>query len=56
MGRRKRKSKKGSKGGAEEPEALTKAPHSFVIKRGKVGKNVNELMVNFRQVLEPFTA
>ncbi|CAG2107600.1 unnamed protein product, partial [Medioppia subpectinata] len=56
MGKRKRKSKKGSKAGGEEPESVTKAPHSFVIKRGKVGKNVNELLHNFRQVLEPFTA
>ncbi len=35
---------------------MTKAPHSFVIKRGKVGKNVSELMQNCRQLLEPFTA
>ncbi|XP_054168793.1 protein Peter pan-like [Oppia nitens] len=67
MGRRRKKSRKSRGGssadgsavaaaGSEEPESLTKAPHSFVIKRGRIGKSVNELMVNFRQVMEPFTA
>ncbi|XP_054707646.1 suppressor of SWI4 1 homolog [Uloborus diversus] len=57
--------KKGKKGRAAknakakcdtEPEELTKAPHSFVINRGRLGKNANELMLNFRKVMEPYTA
>lgn len=40
----------------EEPTDLVKAPHSFVIKRGNVGKYVQQLMHNFRDVMQPFTA
>lgn len=47
-------SKKGK--GTEEPETLKKAPHSFVIKRGKVGKNCGELLRDFRKIMEPYTA
>ncbi|GIY28698.1 suppressor of SWI4 1 homolog [Caerostris darwini] len=39
-----------------EPEEIVKAPHSFVINRGKLGKNANELLLNFRKIMEPFTA
>ncbi|KAF8782965.1 Suppressor of SWI4 1 like protein [Argiope bruennichi] len=39
-----------------EPEEIVKAPHSFVINRGKLGKSANELLLNFRKVMEPFTA
>lgn len=42
--------------GSTEPEEIVKAPHSFVINRGKLGKNANELMMNFRKIMEPFTA
>ena len=42
--------------GSAEPEEIVKAPHSFVINRGKLGKNANELMMNFRKIMEPFTA
>lgn len=35
---------------------LVKAPHSFVIKRGDVGKCIDQLMTDFRAVMEPFTA
>lgn len=40
----------------EEPEELTRAPHSFVIHRGSIGKHVMQLMKDFRKVMEPFTA
>jgi len=50
---RKNKNLGGSK---EEPEDLVRAPHSFVVHRGKVGKFVKDLTSDFRQVMEPFTA
>jgi len=40
----------------EEDEGLKKAPHTFVFNRGQVGKNVNQLVRDMRQVFEPFTA
>jgi ribosome biogenesis protein SSF1/2 len=52
---RKKKSKKGLQG-KEEPETLKRSPHTFVIKRGQVGKNVGELMFDFRKIMEPYTA
>ncbi|CAL1271386.1 unnamed protein product [Larinioides sclopetarius] len=39
-----------------EPEEIVKAPHTFVINRGKLGKSANELLMNFRKIMEPFTA
>ncbi|XP_015795459.1 suppressor of SWI4 1 homolog [Tetranychus urticae] len=39
-----------------EPEELKEAPHSFVIKRGKIGKLGRALMLDMRKVLEPYTA
>lgn len=39
-----------------ESEELSKAPHTFVINRGTLGKNASELMLNFRKVMEPYTA
>ena len=54
MGKRKgrsvRKNKQVAGAGAEEGEELTKAPHSFVVHRGKTGKYVQELCKDFRQV------
>lgn len=55
MGGNRRKKRK-IKGSKEEPEELVKAPHSFVIKRGDVGKHIDQLMTDFRAVMEPFTA
>lgn len=46
--------KKGS--ASVEPEEVSKAPHTFVISRGTLGKNASELMLNFRRVMEPYTA
>lgn len=39
-----------------ESDELSKAPHTFVINRGTLGKNASELMLNFRKVMEPYTA
>uniref|UniRef100_G3MNQ9 Brix domain-containing protein n=1 Tax=Amblyomma maculatum TaxID=34609 RepID=G3MNQ9_AMBMU len=60
MGAKKRKGRavKAAKKGAAsvEPEEISKAPHTFVISRGTLGKNASELMLNFRKVMEPYTA
>lgn len=58
MGRkRKGKSKRLNKQVAsEEPEELVRAPHSFIFHRGLVGKNISRLLMDFRHVMEPFTA
>lgn len=40
----------------EEPEEIKRAPHSIVIYRGSVGKYIEELMKDFRRVMEPNTA
>ncbi|RWS05830.1 hypothetical protein B4U79_04705, partial [Dinothrombium tinctorium] len=47
-----------SKKNANETEAdeLVKAPHSFVIKRGRIGRKCAQLMMDVRKVMEPFTA
>lgn len=57
-GKSARKNKQVGVGGAagDEPEELSRAPHSFVVHRGKTGKFVQELASDFRQVMEPFTA
>ena len=36
--------------------SIAKQPHSIVICRGKTGKNLNDLMMDFRRVMSPFTA
>jgi len=33
-----------------------KQPHSIVVSRGKVGKNLNQLMLDYRKVMSPYTA
>ncbi|XP_050438608.1 protein Peter pan [Adelges cooleyi] len=40
----------------QEPEDLKRAPHSFVIHRGQIGKSLLQLVKDFRKVMEPFTA
>ena len=54
MGKRKgrsvRKNKQVAGAAGEEGEEVTKAPHSFVVHRGKTGKYVQELCRDFRQV------
>ena len=37
-------------------DEVAKAPHSFVIHKGKTGKTVQELTADFRKVMEPYTA
>ncbi|NXN56756.1 SSF1 protein, partial [Rynchops niger] len=31
-------------------------PHSFVFNRGRIGKNVRQLITDVRKVMEPYTA
>lgn len=40
----------------EEPEEVKRAPHTFVINKGLVGRNVNKLINDLRMILEPNTA
>ncbi|KAH9360595.1 hypothetical protein HPB48_008655 [Haemaphysalis longicornis] len=54
LGRAVKAAKQGS--ASMESEELSKAPHTFVINRGTLGKNASELMLNFRKVMEPYTA
>ncbi|KAL1123169.1 hypothetical protein AAG570_002256 [Ranatra chinensis] len=58
MGRKKkgRSVKRNPQATALEPDELTRAPHSFVIHRGSVGKYVRQLTLDFRKIMEPFTA
>ncbi|KFM62962.1 Suppressor of SWI4 1-like protein, partial [Stegodyphus mimosarum] len=60
MGKRKHKKGRAARNAKNkcdvEPEELVKAPHSFVINRSRLGKNATELMLNFRKIMEPFTA
>ncbi|KAK7590161.1 hypothetical protein V9T40_001774 [Parthenolecanium corni] len=53
---RNRRVKKPVKLKYEEPDELKRAPHSFVIHRGTVGKYILELEKDFRKVMDPFTA
>uniref|UniRef100_T1J3I8 Brix domain-containing protein n=1 Tax=Strigamia maritima TaxID=126957 RepID=T1J3I8_STRMM len=56
-GKRKGKSsRRASQKQVNEPEEVKRAPHSFVLYRGQVGKHVAELMKDFRKVMEPYTA
>ena len=40
----------------KEDEALSKAPHTMVFSRGKVGNNITELSMDIRKMMEPYTA
>jgi len=53
MARKRKRTKKHSN---EEPEEVKRAPHSFVINKGLVGRNVNKLIADLRMILEPNTA
>ena len=37
-------------------ETYGAVPHSFVFHRGQVGKNVGQLILDMRRVMEPYTA
>lgn len=54
--RKKRKLSRRHKGSSWEPAKFKEAPHSFVIKRGQIGIDLNRLMQDIRCVLEPYTA
>ncbi len=64
MPRRKRKGKTTKKNqnssGVSAPDGdkdeRSKAPHSFVIHRGKTGKYFQDLTTDVRKVMEPYTA
>ncbi|XP_067088611.1 suppressor of SWI4 1 homolog [Osmerus mordax] len=58
MGKSKTKHQKKSRLQANHvaEETYASAPHSFVFQRGKVGKNVGQLVMDMRRVMEPFTA
>ena len=40
---------------AKEQEEYEEAPKSFIIKRGKVGLFVRELVMNLRELMYPFS-
>ncbi|GAB6019629.1 hypothetical protein CHUAL_001191 [Chamberlinius hualienensis] len=40
----------------EESDELKRAPHTFVIHRGQVGKNYSQLREDVKQIFEPYTA
>ena len=33
----------------------SKQPHSIVVTRGKVGRNINQLMLDYRKLMSPYT-
>lgn len=37
-------------------EAYGAVPHTFVFHRGQIGKNVGQLILDVRKVMEPYTA
>lgn len=58
MGKNKTKNQKKARGDATRvaEESYSTVPHTFVFHRGQVGKNVGQLMLDMRRVMEPFTA
>ncbi|KAM6913526.1 suppressor of SWI4 1 homolog [Lycodopsis pacificus] len=58
MGKSKTKNQKKSRATANHvaEETYAAVPHSFVFNRGQIGKNVGQLIVDVRRVMEPFTA
>ncbi|XP_061568591.1 suppressor of SWI4 1 homolog [Cololabis saira] len=58
MGRSKTKHQKKSRAVANHvaEETYSSVPHSFVFHRGQVGKNVGQLVLDMRRVMEPYTA
>lgn len=57
-GKRGRAAKRARQGltGQVEPEEVSRAPHTFVIHKGKVGRSVSQLREDFKHVFEPYTA
>ncbi|XP_042248318.1 suppressor of SWI4 1 homolog [Thunnus maccoyii] len=58
MGKSKTKNQKKSRATANHvaEETYGAVPHSFVFHRGQVGKNVGQLILDVRRVMEPYTA
>uniref|UniRef100_A0A673C5S0 Peter pan homolog n=1 Tax=Sphaeramia orbicularis TaxID=375764 RepID=A0A673C5S0_9TELE len=58
MGKSKTKNQKKSRATANHvaEETYQSVPHSFVFHRGQIGKNVTQLIMDVRRVMEPFTA
>ncbi|KAF7690988.1 hypothetical protein HF521_011285 [Silurus meridionalis] len=58
MGKSKTKNQKKARVAANHvaEETYGSVPHSFVFHRGQIGKNVEELMMDMRRVMEPYTA
>ena len=55
-GRTTKKNQNSSTGPDGDKDERSKAPHSFVIHRGKTGKYVQDLSSDIRKVMEPYTA
>ncbi|KAF7666014.1 hypothetical protein LDENG_00122310 [Lucifuga dentata] len=58
MGKTKTKNQKKSRAQANHvaEETYGSVPHSFVFHRGHIGKNVNQLVLDMRKVMQPYTA
>ncbi|XP_070779072.1 suppressor of SWI4 1 homolog [Enoplosus armatus] len=58
MGKSKTKNQKKSRANANHvaEETYGAIPHSFVFHRGQIGKNVGQLILDMRRVMEPYTA
>ncbi|XP_041673479.1 suppressor of SWI4 1 homolog [Cheilinus undulatus] len=58
MGKSKTKNQKKSRAQANHvaEETYGAVPHSFVFHRGQIGKNVGQLILDVRRVMEPYTA
>ncbi|XP_069571702.1 suppressor of SWI4 1 homolog [Brachyistius frenatus] len=58
MGKSKTKNQKKARAVANHvaEETYAAVPHSFVFNRGQVGKNVGQLVLDMRRVMEPYTA
>lgn len=58
MGKSKTKNQKKSRATANHvaEETYGAVPHSFVFHRGQIGKNVGQLILDVRRVMEPYTA
>ncbi|KAK2833287.1 hypothetical protein Q5P01_017176 [Channa striata] len=58
MGKSKTKNQKKSRALAHHvaDETYQTVPHSFVFHRGQIGKNVGQLILDMRRVMEPYTA
>ncbi|XP_051569580.1 suppressor of SWI4 1 homolog [Myxocyprinus asiaticus] len=58
MGKSKTKNQKKSRVTASQvaEETYGSVPHTFVFHRGQIGKNVGQLVMDMRRVMEPFTA